>query len=159
MLAACEKNLPIIVPGWEDATLAHVAAGGHSWRREKFTRPHRHEYMTLARAYTTHGQMLKNREGSLGFFQIGGGIAGDFPICVVPMLHQDLELTKVPLWGYSARSGLDHELRQLFRAVPTRRSPGASSAIDAEIHHRKRRDHRAPAGVLRGCSGSEEASC
>jgi len=33
-------------------------------------------------------------------FQIGGGIAGDFPICVVPMLHQDLELTHVPLWGY-----------------------------------------------------------
>jgi deoxyhypusine synthase len=24
-------------------------------------------------------------------FQIGGGIAGDFPICVVPMLYQDME--------------------------------------------------------------------
>ena len=40
------------------------------------------------------------RKGSIGFFQIGGGIAGDFPICVVPMLHQDLERTGVPLWGY-----------------------------------------------------------
>ena len=38
--------------------------------------------------------------GSLGFFQIGGGIAGDFPICVVPMLHQDLRRADVPLWGY-----------------------------------------------------------
>jgi deoxyhypusine synthase len=38
--------------------------------------------------------------GSIGFFQIGGGIAGDFPICVVPMLHQDLKRTTVPLWGY-----------------------------------------------------------
>jgi deoxyhypusine synthase len=37
---------------------------------------------------------------SLGFFQIGGGIAGDFPICVVPMLHQDLQRDHVPLWGY-----------------------------------------------------------
>ena len=37
---------------------------------------------------------------SIGFFQIGGGIAGDFPICVVPMLHQDLRLPDVPLWGY-----------------------------------------------------------
>jgi deoxyhypusine synthase len=37
---------------------------------------------------------------SIGFFQIGGGIAGDFPICVVPMLHQDLQRTNVPLWAY-----------------------------------------------------------
>jgi len=37
---------------------------------------------------------------SIGFFQIGGGIAGDFPICVVPMLHQDLRLENVALWGY-----------------------------------------------------------
>ena len=36
----------------------------------------------------------------LGFFQIGGGIAGDFPICVVPMLHQDFGAEGVPLWAY-----------------------------------------------------------
>ena len=36
----------------------------------------------------------------IGFFQIGGGIAGDFPICVVPMIHQDLRRTDVPLWSY-----------------------------------------------------------
>jgi deoxyhypusine synthase len=36
----------------------------------------------------------------LGFFQIAGGIAGDFPICVVPMLHQDLKRENVPLWAY-----------------------------------------------------------
>ena len=36
----------------------------------------------------------------VGFFQIGGGIAGDFPICVVPMLHQDLGLDQVPYWSY-----------------------------------------------------------
>ena len=47
-----------------------------------------------------NAKKLRNREGSIGFFQIGGGIAGDFPICVVPMLHQDLERTEVPLWGY-----------------------------------------------------------
>jgi deoxyhypusine synthase len=37
---------------------------------------------------------------SMGFFQIGGGIAGDFPICVVPMLDQDLRMPDVRLWGY-----------------------------------------------------------
>jgi deoxyhypusine synthase len=41
-----------------------------------------------------------NSENGVGFFQIGGGIAGDFPICVVPMLHQDLGEENVPVWSY-----------------------------------------------------------
>ena len=36
---------------------------------------------------------------SIGFFQIAGGIAGDFPICVVPLIQQDLK-EKCKLWGY-----------------------------------------------------------
>ncbi|MEO8478174.1 MAG: deoxyhypusine synthase family protein, partial [Gemmatimonadota bacterium] len=98
MLAACEKNLPIIVPGWEDSTLGNMFAG-HCISGDV---THVHtvrtgiEYMmTLAAWYqqeaTGHG---------VGFFQIGGGIAGDFPICVVPMLHQDLQLPEVPVWSY-----------------------------------------------------------
>jgi len=103
LLAACDMNLPIFVPGWEDATLgnmyaAHVITGVvknvHTVRSGI-------EYMVkLARWYTENATVLKNREGSIGFFQIGGGIAGDFPICVVPMLHQDLRQEGVPLWGY-----------------------------------------------------------
>ena len=103
MLAACEKNLPIIVPGWEDATLGNMYAAAVIRGDVKNVHTVRTgiEYMTwLAQYYQRTARLLKNREGSLGFFQIGGGIAGDFPICVVPMLHQDLELTKVPLWGY-----------------------------------------------------------
>ena len=42
----------------------------------------------------------KSKKTSIGFFQIGGGIAGDFPICVVPMLQQDLKLADTPRWGY-----------------------------------------------------------
>jgi deoxyhypusine synthase len=58
------------------------------------------EYMTvLAEWYTKTAKLLKNGEGSIGFFQVGGGIAGDFPICVVPMLEQDLGV-RVPYWGY-----------------------------------------------------------
>jgi deoxyhypusine synthase len=103
ILAACEQNLPIIVPGWEDATLgnmyaAHCISGAvknvHTVRTGI-------EYMTmLADWYLHSARTLRNGEGSVGFFQIGGGIAGDFPICVVPMLHQDLQRTDVPLWGY-----------------------------------------------------------
>ena len=36
----------------------------------------------------------------LAFLQSGGGIAGDFPICVVPLLHQDLGESDVPLWSW-----------------------------------------------------------
>jgi len=98
LLAAAEANLPIIVPGWEDATLAnmfagHVISGGV---KNVHTVKTGIEYMMfLAEWYTE-----VTKDASLGFFQIGGGIAGDFPICVVPMLHQDLQRDEVPLWGY-----------------------------------------------------------
>ena len=98
LLAAAEKNLPIIVPGWEDATLANMYAGHVITGDVKHVHTVKTgiEYMMfLAEWYT---QVTK--DSSLGFFQIGGGIAGDFPICVVPMLHQDLQRPEVPLWGY-----------------------------------------------------------
>jgi deoxyhypusine synthase len=103
LLAACERNLPIIVPGWEDATLGNMYAGHVITGdvRNVHTVRTGIEYMTeLAAWYTETARKLPNGEGSIGFFQIGGGIAGDFPICVVPMLHQDLQRTGVPLWGY-----------------------------------------------------------
>ena len=45
------------------------------------------------------------RNHSPGFFQIGGGIAGDFPICVVPLLRQDMQKTDTPMWGYFCQIG------------------------------------------------------
>jgi deoxyhypusine synthase len=103
LLAACEKNLPIWVPGWEDATLGNMYAGHVIAGDVKNVHTVRTgiEYMTvLADWYTKTARTLRDGNGSIGFFQIGGGIAGDFPICVVPMLHQDLQRTGVPLWGY-----------------------------------------------------------
>jgi deoxyhypusine synthase len=103
LLAACEKNLPIWVPGWEDSSLGNMYAG-HCIRgeiRNVHTVRSGVEYMMmLAEWYAANAKDLRNGNGSLGFFQIGGGIAGDFPICVVPMLQQDLRQTGVPLWGY-----------------------------------------------------------
>ena len=100
LLAAAEKNLPIIVPGWEDSTLGNMFAAAVIRGDVKNVHTVRTgiEYMTTLAKY--YAKTLKTGEGSIGFFQIGGGIAGDFPICVVPMLHQDLEETSVPLWGY-----------------------------------------------------------
>jgi deoxyhypusine synthase len=97
LVAAAERDLPIVVPGWEDSTTgnifaAHVLKGDV---RSPHTVKTGIEYMTwLADWYTDHAD-----GAGIGFFQIGGGIAGDFPICVVPMLEQDLE-RPTPLWAY-----------------------------------------------------------
>jgi len=98
LLAAAERDLPIIVPGWEDSTLGNIYAS-HCITGE------------IGNVHTVKGgieymMMLADwykatcRDSSIGFFQIGGGIAGDFPICVVPMLEQDLQMTDIPRWGY-----------------------------------------------------------
>ncbi|GBE40463.1 MAG TPA: deoxyhypusine synthase [Nitrospirae bacterium] len=97
MLAAAEKNLPIVVPGWEDSTMGNVFAS-YCIKGElnPSTMKTGIEYMTwLADWYTEN-----TKDNGLGFFQIGGGIAGDFPICVVPMLYQDLKRTDTPFWSY-----------------------------------------------------------
>ena len=98
MYAAMEKNLPIFVPGWEDSTTGNMFAAHCITGAIKHVHTVRSgiEYMIrLADWYTETAP-----RSSIGFFQIGGGIAGDFPICVVPMLHQDLQRTDAPLWGY-----------------------------------------------------------
>jgi deoxyhypusine synthase len=98
LYAAMEKNLPIFVPGWEDSTLGNMYAGHCISGDVKNVHTVRTgiEYMTeLASWYTK-----TSKDASIGFFQIAGGIAGDFPICVVPMLRQDLEREETPLWGY-----------------------------------------------------------
>jgi deoxyhypusine synthase len=98
MVAAAERNLPMFVPGWEDSTLGNVFATWCITGKVKNVSTMRGgiEYMIeLADWYKRVSPVQ-----SIGFFQIGGGIAGDFPICVVPMMSQDLRMTDVRLWGY-----------------------------------------------------------
>lgn len=98
MVAAAERDLPLFVPGWEDSTLGNMFAAQciRGALRSPTTMRSGVEYMIrLAQWYneTAH-------ESPLGFFQVAGGISGDFPICVVPMLSQDLRYEDVPLWAY-----------------------------------------------------------
>jgi deoxyhypusine synthase len=98
LLAAAEKNLPMFVPGWEDSTLGNMYSGhciSGDVKKVHTVRTGIEYMMELAEWYTK-----TTAETPLGFFQIAGGIAGDFPICVVPMLHQDLQREHVPLWAY-----------------------------------------------------------
>lgn len=96
MYAAAKANLPMVVPGWEDSTLGNIFASYViKGELKAATVKSGIEYMTfLAEWYH------QNAKSSIGFFQIGGGIAGDFPICVVPMLSQDLEREDTPFWAY-----------------------------------------------------------
>jgi deoxyhypusine synthase len=98
MVTAANNELPLFVPGWEDSTLGNIyaarcitgAIGNVQAVRSGI------EYMIeLAAWYRRVSQ-----DSPIGFFQIGGGIAGDFPICVVPMLNQDVVTTPVPEWAY-----------------------------------------------------------
>lgn len=98
LLAAAEKNLPMVVPGWEDSTLGNIFAG-HCIKgdiKNVHTVKGGIQYMmSFAEWY-----MSASKDNTVGFFQIGGGIAGDFPICVVPMLSQDLLHDEVKVWDY-----------------------------------------------------------
>lgn len=98
LLAAAEAGIPVYVPGWEDSTLGNIFAARviDGTLTSSRTIKSGIDYMI----HLTDWYTKKAEAGvSVGFFQIGGGIAGDFPICVVPMIRQDLE-RDVPLWGY-----------------------------------------------------------
>jgi len=100
MLAAAEKDIPIFVPGWEDSTMGNSFASeiimGRKVRNIGTVRTGMEYLIELARWYEAETLAGHN----IGFFQIGGGIAGDFAICVVPMLRYDVKKPDTPLWGY-----------------------------------------------------------
>jgi deoxyhypusine synthase len=98
VLAAMEKNLPIITPGYEDSTLGNMFVSNVIKGKIKninIIKSGLEQMEFFIRWYQEQTQ-----EKSVGFFQIGGGIAGDFPICVVPLIAQDLEQEDVKRWSY-----------------------------------------------------------
>jgi deoxyhypusine synthase len=97
VVAASAADIPVWTPGWEDSTLgnlftAHVLRGELSRYDTVETGPS--IMMSLVDWYREAAATT-----APGFFQIGGGISGDFPICVVPLIRQDLK-DPVPLWSY-----------------------------------------------------------
>lgn len=97
LLAAAEQNLQIVVPGWEDSTLGNVFAAMclNDDMKPQMMKSGIEYMIQLASWYES-----ARTQRELGFFQIGGGIAGDFSICVVPLLQQDSHKKNIKMWSY-----------------------------------------------------------
>ncbi|MDX2192899.1 MAG: deoxyhypusine synthase family protein [Gemmatimonadales bacterium] len=114
LLAAWEMGIPVYHPGWEDSTTGNMFAAAvfrgevaHHQCVKSGTEQMEHlmRWYLDASGYTAAkarapGQPARPDHPSVGFFQIGGGIAGDFAICAVPAMVQDLDMEDVPFWGY-----------------------------------------------------------
>ena len=103
MLAAAEADLPVWAPGWEDSTMGNIFSAGVIAGRV----PHHQCVLSGTEQFADLIRWYRENHGggvapSVGFFQIGGGIAGDFAICAVPCIIQDLQ-EEVPFWGYFAQ--------------------------------------------------------
>lgn len=96
LVAAAQAQLPIVVPGYEDSTFGNIFAS-HVKLGECSASIVKSGIEYMAHFYDQYRELSKG--AGLGFFQIGGGIAGDFPICVVPSIKYDLQEDVKP-WAY-----------------------------------------------------------
>jgi len=96
LLAAARQGLPLVVPGHEDSTFGNIFAS-YVRTQECSAAIVKSGIEYMADFYDRY-QELSTGPG-IGFFQIGGGIAGDFPICVVPSIKYDLQQPVKP-WAY-----------------------------------------------------------
>jgi deoxyhypusine synthase len=96
LLAAAKADLPIVVPGYEDSTFGNIFAS-YVKTGDCSASIAKSGIEGMAAFYDQYGTMSAGK--GVGFFQIGGGIAGDFPICVVPSIKYDLQKPVKP-WAY-----------------------------------------------------------
>jgi deoxyhypusine synthase len=105
LIAAMETGVPVYTPGWEDSTTGNMMAAAvirGDVPHHQCVKTGTEQFQELMEWY--EASCGKETGGpSVGFFQIGGGIAGDFAICSVPCLVQDLKREDTPFWGYFAQ--------------------------------------------------------
>ncbi len=102
--ACYQKNIPVVIPGFEDSTMGNIFAS------YTYDGPHKKKGTpTVARSVMKSGldyfhlmydwYLKESKKSPIAFLQLGGGIAADFPICVVPSIKHDLHLHKVRDWA------------------------------------------------------------
>jgi deoxyhypusine synthase len=98
LMAAADANLPIFTPGWEDSTLGNILVA----RVIDLTLSSQDIVLSGLHAMQALADWYREDDSPTGLLQVGGGISGDFPICVVPMLRQDVGID-VNLWSWFAQ--------------------------------------------------------
>lgn len=98
LMAAADANLPIFTPGWEDSTLGNILVA----RVIDLTLSSQDIVLSGLHAMQALADWYREDNSPTGLLQVGGGISGDFPICVVPMLRQDVGID-VNLWSWFAQ--------------------------------------------------------
>jgi deoxyhypusine synthase len=96
LLAAAKAKLPMVVPGHEDSTFGNIFAS-HVKFNDCSANIVKSGIEYMGQLYDDYKVLSKGK--GVGFFQIGGGISGDFPICVVPSIKYDLQQPVKP-WAY-----------------------------------------------------------
>lgn len=99
LLAARDMSIPIWTPGWEDSSSGNAFSAAvmrGEVASHACVEPGTAQMNRLVRWYLEHC----DPDPGIGFLQVGGGIAGDFPICVVPLIARELQMPDVPAWGY-----------------------------------------------------------
>lgn len=101
LLAAAEARIPVWTPGWEDSTLGNMCVGA-KMRGElesfDFIKSGLEQMIEICEWYRSTDPVHR-----CGFFQVGGGISGDYPICAVPLLRYDARYPKTRTWAYFAQ--------------------------------------------------------
>jgi deoxyhypusine synthase len=100
MLAAAQKNLPIVCFGWEDSSLGNIFTS-ECYDKELKVSTIKSGVDYMLYLIDLYPKLSKGK--GIGFFQIGGGLSGDAPICVVPLLKLDLKKPETPFWAYYAQ--------------------------------------------------------
>ncbi|PIR96285.1 MAG: hypothetical protein COT92_01785, partial [Candidatus Doudnabacteria bacterium CG10_big_fil_rev_8_21_14_0_10_42_18] len=98
--AAFQKNIPIVVPGFEDSTMGNIFSsytynGPHKKKGDVTLSPNIMKTGLEYFHFLYDWYMETSKKSPIAFLQLGGGIAGDFPICVVPSLKHDLKIKNV----------------------------------------------------------------
>ncbi len=135
LVAAAEKDIMIVVPGFEDSTIGNVfAAECMEGNYDPTLIRNGIEYMVeLAKWY-----QRVSADHDLGFWQIGGGLSGDFAICVVPLLEQDAKVKGTKKWTYFCQmTDADESMGGYSGAMPNEKSSWGKLPPDAPMFNIK----------------------
>ena len=141
MLAACEKNIPIIVPGWEDSTMGNIFTSYcHQGRAESLDGQGRYRDDDLPDGVVSRQQRRERR-------RLLSDCRGHFGR--LPDLRRADDVSGSGVGGHSVLGlflpdfGLDHFVRFLFgRRTQRENHLGQAAARYAEIHRRVGRHDR-----------------